>query len=236
MSVARAAGTVFVTASGLSHAYAGPAGRSDILRDASVQLARGEVVALLGRSGSGKSTLLNLISGIDRPDRGRIDVDGIELTALGERERTLFRRRHIGFIYQFFNLIPTLTVHENVALALELNEGSSASVDGRVDAMLAAVGLAGRADHYPDQLSGGEQQRTAIARALVHQPALILADEPTGNLDARTSEQVMALLLQLVAEYSATLLLVTHSPEIAARADRILTLDAGQAVPWRAEP
>jgi len=224
----------FLRVAGLCHAYQGPApihqdsgGHGQVLRDASLELCRGEVVALLGRSGSGKSTLLNLISGIDRPERGSITLAGVELTGLGERERTLVRRRHIGFVYQFFNLIPTLTVRENVALALELSEGVAAAEDGRVEEMLGAVSLAHRADYFPDQISGGEQQRTAIARALIHQPALVLADEPTGNLDAHSSDQVLTLLLDLAVTHRAALLLVTHSREIAARAHRSLFLEEG---------
>lgn len=236
MSGPEAAPAAFVRIHGLCHAYTGPAGRSEVLRDAALELRRGEVVVLLGRSGSGKSTLLNLISGIDRPERGSIEVAGIELTRLGDRDRTLFRRRHIGFVYQFFNLIPTLTVSENVALALELNEGVSSGSDSRVNDLLAAVGLSERADHFPDQLSGGEQQRTAIARALIHSPSLVLADEPTGNLDAHTSERIMALLLDLAAARDAALFIVTHSAEIAARAHRVFTLEEGRPVPCRHVP
>jgi putative ABC transport system ATP-binding protein len=185
---------------------------------------RGEIVALLGRSGSGKSTVLNLIAGIDLPDSGRILVEGRDIAAMDERSRTLFRRHRIGFIYQFFNLIPTLTVAENVALPLELAGHADAEP---VRVMLDAVGLADRADEDPDRLSGGEQQRVALARALIHAPPVLLADEPTGNLDAETGEQVMGLLTRLVREREATLVLVTHSTEVAEVADRVWRLADG---------
>ncbi|ACL73076.1 ABC transporter ATP-binding protein [Thioalkalivibrio sulfidiphilus] len=184
----------------------------------------GEIVALLGRSGSGKSTLLNLISGIDLPDSGRVLVEGRDIASLSERERTLFRRHRIGFIYQFFNLIPTLTVAENVALPLELVGRRDG---GEVARLLDRVGLAGRGDEDPDRLSGGEQQRVALARALIHAPSVILADEPTGNLDAETGAQVMDLLKGLVRGQGATLVLVTHSAEVAAVADRVWRLTDG---------
>ena len=205
-----------------------------VLRGVDLQVARGEIVALLGRSGSGKSTLLNLLSGIDDPDHGEIHMDGVVLSALSEPERTLFRRHHIGFVYQFFNLIPTLTVAENVRLPLEL-------VGRRRDTVAAArmleeVGLQERADTFPDRLSGGEQQRVAIARALVHRPALVLADEPTGNLDAENGRRVLELLQRLVRARTQTLVLVTHSQEVAAIADRALWLRDGRLEPAAATP
>ncbi|HKJ21180.1 MAG TPA: ABC transporter ATP-binding protein, partial [Woeseiaceae bacterium] len=163
-----------------------------------LDIRRGETVALRGRSGSGKSTLLNLIGGIDAPDAGTVTVDGIELTGLSEHDRTLFRRERIGFVYQAFNLVPTLSVADNVRLVLELNKVPQAEASTRIEELLDAVGLADRASSYPDVLSGGEQQRVAIARALCHEPALLLADEPTGNLDDATAEGVLALLDKLV--------------------------------------
>lgn len=197
-----------------------------VIDRASAAIHPGEITVLLGRSGSGKSTLLNLISGIESADAGDITVAGTSLSRLSERERTLFRRRHIGFVFQFFNLIPTLTVEENVRLPLELNgrrrEGA------RVHTLLAQVGLADRARGFPDRLSGGEQQRVAIARALVHEPALLLADEPTGNLDADTGDQVLQLLHERVRASGATLLMVTHSTEAMRLADRVLTLRDGR--------
>ena len=199
-----------------------------VLEGLDAYIGAGETVAIMGRSGSGKSTLLNLISGIDRADRGMVRVEGLEVTALGEPALTLFRRAHIGFVYQFFNLIPTLDVAENVRLVLELNGVRGAPARGRSLAALAAVGLAARAHSSIDQLSGGEQQRVAIARALVHSPKLLLADEPTGTLDDETSREVLPLLLSLARGGGATLLIVTHDETLAARVDRVLELRDGR--------
>ena len=199
-----------------------------VLEDLGMQVARGERVAVMGRSGSGKSTLLNLISGIDTADRGSVHVDGTEVTALREPARTLFRRAHIGFVYQFFNLIPTLDVVENVRLVLELNGVRGASARERSLAVLDAVGLRARAHSAVDLLSGGEQQRVAIARALVHEPQLLLADEPTGNLDEQTAREVLPVLLSLTRSRGATLLIVTHDEALAAAADRVLELREGR--------
>ena len=201
-----------------------------VLRDAAATFARGEFTAILGKSGSGKSTLLNLISGIDRADAGAIWFAEQNLATFNERQWTLFRRRHIGFVFQFFNLIPTLTVWENVTLPLELSGAPSAAGRARAEQLLAAVGLADRRQTFPDRLSGGEQQRVAIARALVHDPQLILADEPTGNLDEETGRQVLALLDNLTRQVGKNLIMVTHSSEAAARADRILSLQNGRLV------
>jgi putative ABC transport system ATP-binding protein len=198
-----------------------------IFENIALTVDRGERVALLGRSGSGKSTLLNLIAGIELPTDGTIRVDGRPINAIDERERTLFRRRHIGFVFQFFNLIPTLTVLENVALPLELNGEPRRDALSRARALLARVDLAEREAAFPDQLSGGEQQRVAITRALVCDPLLVLADEPTGNLDAATGRQVLELLDGLSVQQDVTLLTVTHSREVAVRADRALTLGPG---------
>lgn len=200
-----------------------------VLREVALEVRRGELVALLGRSGSGKSTLLNLLSGIDFPERGEIRIGDTLVSGLSERDRTLFRRHHIGFIYQFFNLIPTLTVAENVRLPLEL-VGRRDEAARTVEALLRDVELEDRAHTYPDRLSGGEQQRVAIARALVHEPALVLADEPTGNLDAESGARVLALLQRLVRERAQTLMVVTHSRDVAAVADRVLTLQDGRLV------
>ncbi len=189
----------------------------------------GEVMALLGASGSGKTTLLNLLSGIDTPDAGRVLIGGTDVHAQGEPARTLFRRRHIGFVFQFFNLIPTLTVGENIALPMELTAVDPREIDGRVAALLDAVGLSGMAARYPETLSGGEQQRTAVARALAHRPKVLLADEPTGNLDQDTGRKVVALLTGLAREQGTTMLLVTHSRSVADAADRVLRLQHGQA-------
>jgi len=188
----------------------------------------GEIVVLIGRSGSGKSTLLNLISGIDRPSAGSVLVAGTDLGALDEQARTLFRRRHLGFIFQFFNLIPLLTVEENLLLPLELTEQADDHGRARAHSLLDRVGLADRARSYPDRLSGGEQQRLAIARALVHEPPLVLADEPTGNLDAETAGGVLDLLDGLARETHRTVVMVTHSREVVGVADRIFSVQHGR--------
>lgn len=209
---------------GLCKAYREGAGERRVFRDFHAEVAAGERLALVGRSGCGKSTLLNLISGMDRPDAGSIHVDGTEVSGLDEQAATLFRRRHVGFVFQFFNLIPTLTVIENLLLPLELNGLDPRR--GRQDAvaLLEAVGLADREHSFPDRLSGGEQQRIAIARALIHRPRLLLADEPTGTLDAASGDQVLSLLEAVSRERQLTTVLVTHSSEVAARMDRILDL------------
>jgi len=198
-----------------------------VLKDASLEVAEGEFVAIRGRSGSGKSTVLNLVAGIDRPSSGEIYVAGNALSRLGPRERTLLRRDHIGFVFQFFNLIPTLSVLENVLLPAEL---SGRDESRRAAGLLERVGLADRAASFPDRLSGGEQQRVAIARALVRDPRLVLADEPTGNLDDASGAAVMGLLDALTRRAGKTLLLATHSREVAALADRVLTIEAGRLV------
>jgi putative ABC transport system ATP-binding protein len=211
----------------VSKAYAEGGRARTVLHELSIEVARGELVVLVGKSGSGKSTLLNLLSGIDLPSAGEVWVDGRPLTRLSERERTLFRRRSVGFVFQFFNLVPTLTVLENVLLPLELNGRSGPAARAEAAAMLAAVSLGDRGASYPDRLSGGEQQRVAIARALVHDPALVLADEPTGNLDAETGRQVLDLLDRLTRQTGKTMVMVTHSPEVVGVADRVLRVVEG---------
>lgn len=207
-----------------------------VFRDAELSIEPGAWVFLLGRSGSGKSTLLNLISGIDLPERGEVMVDGKALNRLSERERTLFRRNHIGFVFQFYNLIPTLTVEENVLLPLELAGLLTTEHRARARDLLDAVGLGDRGRTFPDRLSGGEQQRIAVARALVHAPKLVLADEPTGNLDAETGRQVLDLFQRLLRPAGTTLVLVTHSGEVAAMADRVLTIKDGLLVESAGRP
>jgi putative ABC transport system ATP-binding protein len=199
-----------------------------ILDGVSLDVAAGEVVAVTGPSGSGKSTLLGLIAGLDTPSAGTIAVDGVEVTGLGEAALARFRRRTLGFVFQSYHLIPTLTALENVAVPLELAGASLPLAAAR--SRLAEVGLAGRADHYPLQLSGGEQQRVAIARAMALAPPLLLADEPTGNLDSATGAQIVDLLLALNRERRATLLLVTHDPALAGRAGRAIALRDGRVV------
>lgn len=200
----------------------------EVLKNAEASFNKGELIAILGNSGSGKSTLLNLIAGIDQCDSGDIWLNGSNLTSLDEYQRTLFRRQQIGFIYQFFNLIPTLNVMENVVLPLELNGEKTQSAQEKAKDLLSAVGLSNRWGTFPDRLSGGEQQRVAIARALVHDPMLVLADEPTGNLDEQTGRQVLNLLDELTRQVGKNLILVTHSRENAIYADRILYLQDGQ--------
>jgi putative ABC transport system ATP-binding protein len=207
-----------------------------VLSDVSVAIAAGEIAVLVGRSGSGKSTLLNLIAGIDRPTAGRVMVDGTDLTALDEDGRTRFRRRRIGFVFQFFNLVPLLTVEENLLLPLELNGMADTAGVARARRLLERVGLGGRGGSLPDRLSGGEQQRVAIARALVHEPALILADEPTGTLDAETAAAVLALLDGLAREGGKTVVMVTHSREVVGVADRIFAVQRGRLVEEPAAP
>jgi putative ABC transport system ATP-binding protein len=201
-----------------------------VLADVSVAIAPGEIAVLVGRSGSGKSTLLNLIAGIDLPTAGRVLVDGVDLTALDEDGRTRFRRRRIGFVFQFFNLIPLLTVEENLLLPLDLNGRADAAGLARARALLDRVGLGDRGASLPDRLSGGEQQRVAIARALVHDPALVLADEPTGTLDAETAAGVLELLDALARESGKTVVMVTHSREVVGVADRIFAVQRGRLV------
>jgi len=222
--------TAFLRFHNLSKSYSEGDVRRVVLQNAHAEFQSGEITAILGKSGSGKSTLLNLISGIDAPDSGQVWVDGQDLTTLSERDRTLFRRARIGFVFQFFNLIPTLTVGENVSLPLELNRRPRLQAHEKAQQLLDAVGLIDRWDTFPEKLSGGEQQRVALARALVHDPLLILADEPTGNLDEETGAQMMALLARLTRKQNGTLLIVTHSPEVTAHTDHVLRLSHGQIV------
>jgi putative ABC transport system ATP-binding protein len=214
----------------VSKSYAEAGSLRTVLHEASAALAPGEFTVLVGKSGSGKSTLLNLVSGIDTPSSGEVIVAGHSLTRLSERERTLFRRRAIGFIFQFFNLVPTLTVLENLLLPLELNGRVGANDRAYALGLLEQVGLADRRDTYPDRLSGGEQQRVAVARALVHDPALVLADEPTGNLDVETGQQVLELLDTLTRRAGKNLLMVTHSTDVVGMADRVFRITEGHLV------
>lgn len=194
-----------------------------VLEAVSLQVDAGEFVAVQGSSGSGKSTLLSIIAGLDLPDSGLVEIEGRRINTMGERERTLYRRESIGFVFQFFSLIPTLTVSENIGLGLELNSREK-EVDTRVKYLLDKISLADRRDSYPDRLSGGEQQRVAIARAIAHSPTLVLADEPTGNLDEETESNILDLLEQLNDLQGTTLLVATHSADVAARADRVLQI------------
>lgn len=228
--------SLLVQASHLSRHYSDGYHQNTVLRDVSLEIAVGECVALLGESGSGKSTLLNLLGGIDFPDGGELMVAGRRVDTMREPELTVFRREHIGFVYQFFNLIPTLTVQENIDLPLELLGVEIAQRKQQIEEWLGRVGLAERGHSFPDQLSGGEQQRVAIARALVTEPKLVLADEPTGNLDANTGRLVLDMLTSLARDEGRSLLLVTHSREVAARADRVLEIRDGCVVAGDATP
>ena len=201
-----------------------------VLRGVQFEIYKGELIVILGRSGSGKSTLLNLISGIDVASSGEVFFGNRNLTALSEHERTLFRRESIGIIFQSFNLIPTLTVAENMLLPMELTGRLSTAQQARALEVLEEVGLKDRSDSYPDRLSGGEQQRVALARALAHEPLLILADEPTGNLDFKTAGQVMDILQRLVHDEKRTMLIATHDRDILNLADRIFSLQEGRLV------
>lgn len=193
-----------------------------------MRVGSGETVALLGASGSGKSTLLNIISGLILPDSGEVQVAGADLAQMNAEERTFFRRRQIGFVFQFFHLIPTLTVMENLRLPLQLNEKDDPTGRERVERLLSRVGLADRSETFPDRLSGGEQQRVAICRALAHQPPVVLADEPTGNLDGKTAEEVLRLILDLAVEENSALIVVTHSESVAAECTRTVRLVEGK--------
>jgi putative ABC transport system ATP-binding protein len=198
------------------------------LRDVSLDVERGDFLALMGASGSGKTTLLNLIAGIDRPTSGEIIVAGTDITRLSRTQLASWRASHVGYIFQLYNLIPVLTAYENVELPLLLLPLSAAERRKRVGIALEAVGLTDRADHYPRQLSGGQEQRVGIARAIVADPTLVVADEPTGDLDAETSEQVLHLLQRLNQELGTTLVMVTHDPHAAAFARRLIHLDKGE--------
>ncbi len=198
-----------------------------VLEDITLGVAEGEFLALMGPSGSGKTTLLNILAGLDRADRGALSVGGLDITELGEVDLAAWRARHVGFVFQFYNLIPVLTAYENVELPLILTPLSRAERRRHVDLALSLVGLTHRRDHTPSQLSGGQQQRVAIARALVTDPTLIAADEPTGDLDKVSAEEIMELLARLNAEFGKTIIMVTHDPRAAARARRVIHLDKG---------
>jgi len=201
----------------------------EALRNISLTIQRGEFVAVMGASGSGKSTLLHVIAGLTRPDEGRVLVDGQDLSAMPDRRLTLFRRRHIGLVFQAFNLIPTLSARDNVLLPM-LADGRDGSVQQRLDELLARLGLAERHGHRPDALSGGEQQRVAIARAIIGDPSIILADEPTGSLDSVTGQSICRLLQQLCREQGRTIVVVTHEPAVAAWGERIIVLKDGRVL------
>ncbi len=202
----------------------------EALRQISFRVGRGEMVATMGPSGSGKSTLLNILGGLDRPSEGSVLIDGADLTRLDDDALTRLRREKIGFVFQFFNLLPTLTALENVALPMHLAGVARRETAARAAALLATVGLSGRQDHLPDELSGGEQQRVAMARALALHPPLILADEPTGNLDSRNGHEILELFKRLQREFGTTVIMVTHDSRAASFCDRVLTMQDGMMV------
>ncbi len=218
-----------IEAQALAKEVISPAGeRLRLLEDVQFIIQPGEAVAVVGPSGSGKSTLLGLLAGLDLPTRGRVFLDGCDLTALDEEGRAALRRRLVGFVFQSFQLIPSLTALENVMLPLELAGEGVAAARARAAAILQRVGLAARLAHYPRQLSGGEQQRVAIARAFVGRPRILFADEPTGNLDRATGQRIIDLLFEINQEHATTLVLVTHDESLAARCGRVLRLEAGR--------
>ena len=210
--------------------------RRSVLQDVSLSVAAGEYVAIMGESGAGKSTLLNLIAGLDTPDAGRIVLDGAELTALDDAARTLLRRARMGFVFQAFHLLPHLSVERNIALPLSLNGVTGEPARVRIEEMLAAVGLSGRGPSSPGELSGGEMQRVAVARALVHKPQLVLADEPTGNLDADSAAEILELLRAQLKRDGACGILVTHSVIAAATTDRLCRLTVNGVLETAAVP
>lgn len=220
--------TVIVQIKDLVKNYTEGGRNRTILDKVNADIYEGEFFVMLGKSGSGKSTLLNMLSGIDTADSGQIIIDGTDITALGDTKQTLFRRDNIGIVFQFFNLIPTLTVIENITLPHELRGKSRKESEVLARQLLERIGLANRADAFPDKLSGGEQQRIAIARALVHEPKIVLADEPTGNLDEDTGESVLQMLLELTRGAGKTLIMATHNPEIVPYADRVCRIHDGQ--------
>ncbi len=211
---------------GLSKTYGSGENAVQALTDVNISIERGEFVAICGASGSGKSTLLNLLGAVDRPTSGQVIIDGVDLTRRSEEQLAAFRRRRIGFVFQFFNLIPVLNVEENVAVPLLLDGKRPDKRD--METALKIVGLLDKRDRLPGQLSGGQQQRVAIARALIHRPALVLADEPTGNLDSHTSREIVALLRQSVNDIGQTLVLITHDAQVAAQADRVIHIKDGR--------
>lgn len=217
-----------LTVQALHHEYLSGGRRLTVLKDITFTLEAGDFLAIVGPSGSGKTTLLGLLAGLDRPTSGRVILDGVDLASLDEDGRARFRRERVGFVFQSFQLIPTLTARENVQVPLELAGATDAVA--RADALLARVGLAERGHHYPSQLSGGEQQRVAVARAFSTRPRILFADEPTGNLDAANGNTIIELMMALNTELRTTLVLVTHDPELAALAHRTIRLADGAVV------
>ena len=225
-----AAADVVIRASGVVKTYTKGGETIRVLDGLDLEVGRGDWIALMGPSGSGKTTLLNVLGGLDHPDEGSVIADGEDIEALGARDLAAWRARHVGFIFQLYNLIPVLTAWQNVELPLRLTSLSGAERDRQVRTALELVGLSDRLRHYPAQLSGGQEQRVAIARAIVTDPTFLLADEPTGDLDAKSEREILDLLGTLHRDMGKTIVMVTHDPEAAARADRILHLDDGKLV------
>jgi lipoprotein-releasing system ATP-binding protein len=220
-----------VSVSGLNKFYRGGTARLHVLRDLSMEVARGEMVAVVGASGVGKSTLLHVLGGLDRPDSGEVEVADRRLADLADAALVAFRNRQVGFVFQFHHLLPEFTALENVEMPMRIAGVPLAEARARAGDLLTRVGLADRVEHRPSMLSGGEQQRVAVARALVMRPALLLADEPTGDLDEPTAESLHALLRQMHAEHGLTSVIATHNPRLAAACDRVLRLEGGQLRP-----
>lgn len=223
--------SAIITISHLTKTYKRDKQEITVLNDVSLDIAKGDFVALMGPSGSGKTTLLNIIAGIDRPTNGEVMIDGTNIGVLNETELAKWRSRHIGFIFQFYNLIPVLTAFENVELPLMLTPLSKSERRRQVELALSVVGLADRMDHYPKQLSGGQEQRVAIARAIASDPDIFVADEPTGDLDRVSAEEILTLLERLNKEFGKTIVMVTHDPQAAHRANIVHHLEKGDLIP-----
>ncbi|GDX64172.1 MAG: ABC transporter ATP-binding protein [Ignavibacteria bacterium] len=223
--------SAIITISHLTKTYKRDKQEITVLKDVSLDIAQGDFVALMGPSGSGKTTLLNIIAGIDRPTNGEVMIDGTNIGVLSETELAKWRSRHIGFIFQFYNLIPVLTAFENVELPLMLTPLSKSERRRQVELALSVVGLADRMDHYPKQLSGGQEQRVAIARAIASDPDIFVADEPTGDLDRVSAEEILTLLERLNKEFGKTIVMVTHDPQAAHRANIVHHLEKGDLIP-----
>lgn len=230
MTIQKSKDSISLRLLNLTKSYFEAGRKVEIIDNVNAEFKEGEIAALIGKSGCGKTTLLNLISGIDRPDAGEIWIRTTLLNDLSEQDLTLIRRNRIGIVFQFFNLIPTLNVFENVSLPSELNGSAVGQVKSRAQELLNNVGLGKRLNSYPDVLSGGEQQRVAIARALINDPDLILADEPTGNLDDDTAEEILELLVTVARDSGKTLIMATHSNEVINYADKVYTIHNGQLV------
>lgn len=209
----------------LSKSYGKGEAKVDALKNINLSIKKGEFIAIVGPSGSGKSTLLHLLGGVDKPTSGNVFINDINIYDLKEKDLAIFRRRNVGLIYQFYNLIPVLSVKENILLPAELD---NRKIDkDYLDDLLKTLGLKERANHLPNELSGGQQQRTSIGRALINRPSIVLADEPTGNLDSKNSKEVLELLKLSVRKYNQTLIMITHDPSIALQADRVITIEDG---------